>query len=168
MIISCSPAEKKRGSFFEFSSHCTVRKSWFWWSTLPPFEVRQARAIALISEVWFELTTLFERGSALDEPRKPVLNDHVNLNWLMGHLINLIEPRPTNRALLFSRALALAGISSSLMMTSAIWATASGCSSGLSRAPLLSMATISNSSYGIEPVVNVCISYYKPMVCIDL
>ena len=60
---------EKGSSFFKFSSHCTVRKSWFWWSTLPPFEVGRARAITLITEVWFELTTLFERWSALEGPR---------------------------------------------------------------------------------------------------
>ena len=34
----------------------------------------------------------------MDEPIFPVLNHLGNLNWLMGHLIDLIEPRTTNRA----------------------------------------------------------------------
>lgn len=42
---------------------------------------------------WFKLTRLFERGSAFKEPRQP------DLSWLIGHLIDYVEPQSRSRAL---------------------------------------------------------------------
>lgn len=89
MIISCL-------SSFKFICRCAVSESWFRWSTLPPFVVGCA---IMITDVWLKLPGLFECGSASEEPRKPGFNHWVNLSWIMGYLINSVEPRMRNRTM---------------------------------------------------------------------
>ena len=99
MIISCSPAEKKRALFFEFRTIIPLENHCFGDRPFLPFEVGRARAIALISLAWLKLTTWFGGGSAVDEPIFAVLNQLANVNGLKGQLINLASTLTTNGAL---------------------------------------------------------------------